>query len=185
MKTKLFGMTLAGLLTLAGVAILGFGPAAQAEGGGRSEAKLEGAWLNNVKIVTCPPAPHVVLATVESMTTFMRGGELIEGGAPPPPAVSRTAGHGIWERTGHHTFRAFFRHHSFDILGRLVRITEVRTNPRLIDGDNPETPEVVEPYYHSGEGTSVITNINPVDGTVINVIEGCNEATARPLLFED
>jgi hypothetical protein len=61
----------------------------------------------------------------------------------------------------------------------------VTTRPRLIDGDNPETPDVVEPYYLSGEGTSEVTNINPADGTVINVIEGCNEASSRPLLFED
>ena len=36
-----------------------------------------------------------------------------------------------------------------------------------------------------GPGTNTITNINPADGTVINVTEGCNEATCRPLLFED
>ena len=98
---------------------------------------------------------------------------------------SRSAGHGIWERTGHHTFRVFFRIHSFDNLGRLVSITEVTTNPRLIKGDDPETPDVVEPYYLSGEGTNRITNLNPDDGTVINVTEGCNEATSRPILFED
>lgn len=187
MKTRLFtrlpGMTLAGLLTLTGVGVLGFGPAAQAEGGG----KFEGTWLNEVKIVPCPPAPHAVIATLQSMTTYMRGGILIEGGSPsaPPPAVSRSAGHGIWERTGHHTFRVFFRSHSFDNLGRRVRITEVTTHPSLINGDNPETPDVLEPYYLSGDGTNKITNINPVDGTVINVTEGCNEATSRPVLFED
>ena len=96
MKTRLFtrlpGMTLAGLLTLTGVGVLGFGPEARAAGGG-----LEGTWLNEVKIVTCPPAPFAVIATVQSMTTYMRGGILVEGGGPatPPPAVSRSAGHGI------------------------------------------------------------------------------------------
>lgn len=142
---------------------------AQAEGGG-----LVGTWLNEVKIVTCPPAPHAVIATFQSMTTYIRGGILIEGGSPaaPPPAVSRSAGHGIWKRTSGHTFRVFFRFHSFDNLGRLVRITEVTTNPSLINGDL------------SGDGTNTITNLNPVDGTVINVIEGCNEATSRRFLFE-
>jgi hypothetical protein len=127
-----------------------------------------------------------VITTFQSLITYMRGGILIEGGSPPtpPPAVSRSAGHGIWERTGHHTFRVFFRSHSFDTLGRLVRITEVTTNPELIQGDNPETPDV-EPYYLSGDGTNKITNLNPVDGTVLNVTEGCNEATSRPLLFEN
>ena len=155
---------------------------ARAEGGG-----LEGAWLNTVKIVTCPPAPDAVIATFQTMTTYMRGGILIEGGGPatPPPAVSRSAGHGIWERTSRHSFRVFFRSHSFDNLGRLVRITEVTTHPNLIMGDNPETPDVLEPYYFSGDGTNKITNINPADGTVINVTQGCNKATSRPILFED
>ena len=154
---------------------------------GAKDSKFEGTWVNEVKIVTCPPAPPAVIASAQSMTTYMRGGILIEGGSPstPPPAVSRSAGQGIWERTSHHTFRVFFRFHSFDNLGRLVRITEVTTLPRLIQGDNPETPDVLEPYYLSGEGTNTITNIDPVDGTVINVTEGCNEATSRPILFED
>jgi len=152
---------------------------------GREHRTLEGTWLNEVKIVTCPPAPHAVIAAFQSMTTYMRGGTLLEGGAPPFPAVSRSAGHGIWERTRGHTFRVFFRFHSFDDLGRRVSIVEVTTHPSLIKGDNPETPDVLEPYYLSGEGTNRITNLNPVDGTVINVTEGCNEATSRPVLFED
>jgi hypothetical protein len=159
---------------------LGFGPEAQAEIAG-----IEGTWLSAVKIVSCDDS-DVVFATFQSMTTYMRGGTLIEGGAPPSPAVSRSAGHGIWERTGNHTFRAFFRFHSFDEFGRRVSIIEVTTHPRLIKGDNPETPDVIEPYYLSLEGgTNKITNLDPVDGTVVNVIEGCNEATQRPVLFED
>jgi hypothetical protein len=137
--------------------------------------------------VTCPPAPHAVIAAVQSMTTYMRGGVLIEGGGPatPPPAVSRSAGHGIWEHTGDRAFRIQFRAHSFDNLGRLVRIAEVTSFPHLVDGDNPATLDVIEPYYLSGDGTNRITNINPVDGSVISVTAGCNEATSRPLLFED
>jgi hypothetical protein len=181
--TQIPSMTLAVMLTLVVAPGLVFGPEVQAEGG----RGLEGTWLNAVKIVTCPPAPHVVIATFQSMTTYIRGGVLIEGGAPatPPPAVSRSAGHGIWERTGHHTFRVFFRSHSFDNLGRLVSITEVTTNPSLIKGDDPETPDIDEPYYLSGEGINRITNLDPVDGSVLNVTEGCNEATSRPILFAD
>lgn len=189
MKTRLFpwlpGVTLAGLLTLAGAGVLGFAPAAHEERGAKS---LEGTWINEVKAVTCPPAPPMVLARFQGMFTFMRGGTLIEGGGPSgaPPAVWRSAGHGIWKRTGRHRYRAFFRFHSFDDLGRLVRITEVTIHPRLIGGDNPETPDVVEPYYLRGEGgTNTITNINPDDGTVINVTKGCGELTSRPVLFDD
>ncbi|SRR6266545_3508429 len=182
--TRLPGMTLAVMLTLLVGQGLVFG---HDDREGWEHRTLEGTWLNEVKIVTCPPAPHAVLATFQSLTTYMRGGILVEGGGPatPPPAVSRSAGHGIWERTGRHTFRVFFRFHSFDNLGRLVRITEVTSHPSLIQGDNPETPDDVEPYYLSGEGTNKITNLNPDDGAVINVTEGCNEATSRPVLFED
>lgn len=83
MKTKLFrrisGVTLVGVLTLAGGTVLGFGPAAQEEGRGN----LEGTWLNEVKIVTCPPAPFAVIATLQSMHTIMRGGILLEAAAHP------------------------------------------------------------------------------------------------------
>ena len=181
--TRIFGMTIVGALTLAGGTALGFGSATEGEGRGT----LEGTWLNEVQIVTCAPAPFAVIATVQSMITFMRDGILIEGGGPPapPPAVSRSAGHGIWERTGRHTFLVFFRAHSFDNLGRLVRIAEVTSHPRLIQGDNPDTPDVVEAYYGSGDGTAKITNLNPVDGTVISVTESCNKAISTPFLFRD
>ena len=178
--TQIHGMTPAFLFTLVAAQGLVFGPAAQAESVG-----IEGTWLSAVKIVSCAD-PNVVFATFESMTTYMRGGTLNEGGAPPSPADSRSAGHGIWERTGGHTFRAFFRFHSFDEFGRRVSIVEVTTHPRLIQGDNPETPDVLEPYYLSSEGgTNKITNLNPDDGTVLNVVEGCNVGTQRPVLFED
>lgn len=54
---------------------------------------------------------------------------------------------------------------------------------RLVHGDNPETPDVVEPNYLRGTGTNRITNLNPADGTVINVTEGCNKSTSAPFLF--
>ena len=187
MKAKLFtrisGMAIAGMLTLAGATVHGFGPSTQHEGRGQ----LEGTWLNEVQIVTCAPAPFAVIASFQSMATYMRGGTLLEGGGPPapPPAVSRSAGHGIWERAGRHTFLQFFRFHSSDILGRRVRITEVTGRLRLIQGDNPETPDFVEPYYLRGNGTNKITNLNPVDGSVISVTEGCSQVTGAPFLFRN
>jgi hypothetical protein len=179
--TRLPGMTLAVMLTL----LVGQAPVfGHDDSAGREPRTLEGTWLSEVKVGPCPLPPNPM--TFQTMATYMRGGLLIEGGAPPFPAVSRSAGHGIWERTGRHTFRAFLRFHSFDNLGRRVRINEVTTHLNLIKGDNPETPDVLEPYYLSVEGTNTITNLNPNDGTVIlPVIEGCSEATSRPVLFED
>ena len=152
---------------------------AQAYGGDR----LEGTWINDVKIVACQ-SPQTVLAAFQSMTTYLRGGMVIEGGGPstPPPAVSRSAGHGIWERTDGHTIQVWFRSHAFDSLGRLVRISEVSSTPTLVMGDNPATVEV-EPYHLAGWGTNRITNIDGATGAVTSVVQGCNYASSRPVLF--
>ena len=181
--TRVSGTTLAGLLGLAGVGTLTFGPRTQADG---DHGRFEGTWVNDVKIVACPPAPPIVFASFQSMITHVPGGTMVESGSPggPPPAVSRSSGHGIWQRTGHHSFVEFFRFHGFDAMGRLVSISEVTSRPRLIHGDNPDTP-AVEPYYLKGEGTNRITNLNPADGSVINVTEGCNQSTSAPMLFQD
>ena len=147
------------------------------------EHGIEGTWINEVSIVNCAN-PQIVFARFTSMTTYFQGGTLIEGGGPaaPPPAVSRSAGHGVWERTSHYAYQAVFRSHSLDALGRLVRITEVTTAPALTLGDNPATA-VVEPYYLSGAGTNKITNIDPVTGAVTGVTEGCNYATSWPMFI--
>ena len=147
------------------------------------EHGIEGTWINEISIVNCAN-PQIVFARFTSMTTYLKGGTLIEGGGPaaPPPAVSRSAGHGVWERTGHYEYQAVFRSHSFDALGRLVRITEVATAPTLMLGDNQATPNV-EPYYLSGSGTNRVTNVDPVTGTVTGVTDGCNYATSSPMLI--
>ncbi len=95
----------------------------------------------------------------------------------------RSAGFGIWKKKSAHRIVQFFRLHSFDGLGRLVSITEVTSRTTLVDGDNPDTPNL-EPYYLKGTGTNRITNLNPADGSVINVTEGCNESTSAPVLFQ-
>jgi hypothetical protein len=146
--------------------------------------KIEGTWINDVKIVSCA-SPQTVLAAFPSMTTYLRGGVLIEGGGPggPPPAVWRSAGHGVWASTGRHTFQGSFRSHFFDSLGRLVRITEVNSNVTLTQGDDPNTA-AVEPYYLAGWGTNKITNLDPASGAVLSIVPGCNYATSRPMLLD-
>lgn len=166
--------------SIASTVLLALQPQAHARGNDR----IEGTWVNTVRIVACA-APQTVLATFQSMTTYHRDGTLIEGGGPatPPPGISRSAGHGIWERTGRHSIQATFRSHTFDGLGRLVRITEVTTTPTLTEGDDPTTT-VVEPYHLAGWGTNKITNFDPVSGAVLGVAAGCNYATSRPVLFD-
>lgn len=160
--------------------LLSLQPQAHADGFPR----IEGTWINTVKIVSCA-SPQTVLAAFPSMTTYHRDGTLVEGGgaAPPPPGVSRSAGHGIWERTGRHSIQAQFRFHTLDSLGRIVRITEVTSAPTLNRGDDPTTT-AVEPYHLAGWGTNRITNVDPVSGAIVGVTEGCNYATSRPMLFD-
>lgn len=152
---------------------------AQASGGDR----IEGTWINDVHIVLCD-APQVVLARFQSMTSYLRGGVLIEGGSPstPPPAVSRSAGHGVWTRMSEQSIRAEVRSHFFDGSGRLVRVTEVRTEPALVPGDDPSTPDVVEPYTLRGWGTNTITVLDGATGQMLAQTRGCNYAVSRPML---
>ena len=56
---------------------------------------------------------------------------------------------------------------------KLISIRSHTSNPSLINGEL------------TGTGTNKITNLNPVDGSVLNVIEGCNEATSRRVSFDD
>ena len=184
-RAQISGLTVAVLFALTATQGLMFGPKVSAESG----RDLEGVWLNKVKIVDCLTRT-IVFDEFESMITYMHGGTLIEGGAPPSsgrpgdPVVSHDAGHGIWEPMGNRTFRVFFRSHGFNSDGRLVIILEVTTYPKLISGDNPNTSEV-EPYYLSGEGSNRIQILDPDTGGVIAVTEGCNEATSQPILFVD
>jgi hypothetical protein len=167
---------------VAGVVILCAAPVARADD---HTGAFVGTWLNDVKIVACAPAPPIVFLTFQSMLTLTSDGTMVEDGSPggPPPGVWRSAGLGIWKKKSAHRIVQFFRFHSFDGLGRLVSISEVTSRPTLVDGDNPDTPNV-EPYYLKGTGTNRITNLNPADGSVINVIEGCNESTSAPVLFQ-
>lgn len=166
--------------SIAWTLLLALSPQAQASG----DKRIEGTWINTVKIVSCA-SPQTVLAAFQSMTTYHRDGALIEGGGPatPPPGLWRSAGHGSWERTGRHSIQATFRSHTFDGLGRLVRINEVTSTPTLTQGDDPTTT-VVEPYHLAGWGTNKITTVDPVSGAVVSVTEGCNYATSRPVLSD-
>ena len=185
--TRIPGMTLAILLTLRIMHGLVCSPEARAE----ESRDLEGSWINTVKVYLktspegepCPPAPSNVIP-FESMSTYMYGGTLIAGGSGPVPGGSVSTSHGIWEHAGHRTFRAFFRQHHFNSAGRRIMIVEVTSYSSLINGDNPDTPEV-EPYYLSANGSNMVTNLDPATGEVINVIARCNETTSRPIVFED
>ena len=172
--TRLSSMTLVGLLTLTGVGVLGFRPAAQAEGGG----KLEGTWLIEATRLDCAtgdtlPGPGT---SFPALHTYMRGGMMLDNGAGslPPPAVTRSTAHGIWEHTGGQTFRVFFRFFNFNAAGVHVSTNEVTVERSLIQGKHAETDEII------GVGTAKL--FDPA-GNLLRV--GCNKDKGRRVVFEE
>jgi hypothetical protein len=178
MKTRLFtripGMTLAGLLMLTGIGVLGFGAAAHADGGG----KLEGNWLMETTLVNCATGDPLPIPgnPFPALHTYMRGGTVLDSGASPPraPGGTRSAAHGIWERTGAQTFRERFHSFSFDAAGVHVSTAEVTFERRLIQGNHAEPDEII------GTGTGKF--FTP---TGVLVGEACAKDRARRDAFED
>ena len=175
--TQLSRMTLVGILTLTGVGVLGFRPAAHAVGGG----KLEGTWLMEVTIVNCTTGAPLPIPgnPFPALHTYMRNGMMLRTGAPPPPAPPSTAvalstAHGIWEHTGGQTFRERFRFFSFNAAGVHVSTSEITVERSLIQGNNAETDEII------GAGTGKF--FTP---TGMLVGEGCTEDRGRRVAFEE
>src|SRR4030095_2812711 len=79
--------------------------AGEANDQSRSQAKrLEGTWVTQVTIRDCHTGAPV--REFPALNTFAKGGTLIDTTSAVGPAL-RTPGHGVWEKTGAHRFRAF------------------------------------------------------------------------------
>ena len=169
--TRLPGMTLAVMLMLVGAQGLGGGPEAQAGDRG----KLEGTWLIETTRVNCDTR-EPLSAPFPSVHTYLRGGTVLDIGAAPPidPVVTRSAAHGIWERTGDQTFRERFHGFSFNAAGVHVLTVEVTFERSLIQGKHAETDEII------GIGTGKF--FTP---TGVLVGEGCAEDRGRRFMFEE
>jgi hypothetical protein len=169
---------------------------------GRGSFDPEGTWINTVLAwprgsadAACG-APPPTANRFESLTTFFPGGELIEGGGPSagPPnvaaSVSRSAGHGLWERMGRKSILQTFRQHYFNAAGIMVRVNVVQNVAEFRWGDDPSTA-AVEPYYLFGRGTNVITNVLPngtplPEGSALQTrVPGCNQSSSRPYVLEE
>lgn len=77
--------------------------AADAQSGSQSR-RLEGTWATQVTIRDCHT--DVPLREFPALNTFARGGTLIDTTTATGPAL-RSPGHGLWEQTGSHRFRAY------------------------------------------------------------------------------
>ena len=129
---------------------------------------LEGTWITQVTLVDCQTHREVAAPFV-SMGTFARGGTFIETTSSPLffPA-QRGPGHGIWIRTGHHSYKASSMA-LITLNGTLVRI---QTIVQTIEMKSPD--EIVT--------TSATVQFANPDGTPISSPPGC--ATAVHTRFE-
>jgi hypothetical protein len=169
--TRLPGMTLAVMLMLVGAQGLEGGPEAQAGDRG----KLEGTWLIETTRVNCDTR-EPLLAPFPSVHTYLRGGTVLDIGAAPPldPVVTRSAAHGIWERTGDRTFCECFHSFSFNAAAMHVLTVEVTFTRSLLQGKHAETDEII------GIGTGKF--FTPA-GVLVG--EGCAEDRGRRFMFEE
>jgi hypothetical protein len=171
--TPLAGMTLAVLLALTVGQALVVGPEARAAGG-----TLEGNWLMESTLMNCATGDPLPIPgnPFPALHTYMRGGTVLDSGASPPraPGGTRSAAHGIWERTGAQTFRERFHSFSFDAAGVHVSTAEVTFERRLIQGNHAEPDEII------GTGTGKF--FTP---TGVLVGEACAKDRARRDAFED
>lgn len=72
--------------------------------GSTSQARrLEGTWFTSVTIRDCQSGAE--LRTFPALNTFAHGGTLTDTTTAVSPAL-RSPGHGFWDKTGRHTFRA-------------------------------------------------------------------------------
>lgn len=108
--------------------------AGEPDGQSRSQAKrLEGTWFTQVTIRDCDTGAPV--REFPALNTFAQGGTLIDTTTAAGPAL-RSPGHGVWDKTGGHRFRAYS-------LAFLFNPTNVWTGTQTISqdiqiGDNPD-----------------------------------------------
>jgi hypothetical protein len=128
---------------------------------GSQEKHLVGTWFTQVTIRDCHTGTPI--REFPALNTFARGGTLIDTTAAIGPAL-RSPGHGVWEKTSGHKFRAYS-------LAFLFNPANVSTGTQSITqaiqiGDNPD------------EFTSTASSqIFDTGGNVLNTL--CSSTVAR------
>lgn len=100
-------------------------------------AQLQGAWTTQVTVRNCVSG-DVLLGPFAGMSTFHQGGTQSETAAGTP-TVRRGPGHGLWYRTGKHSFASKFVFQRFDLNGFLIGTQEVRATQEVAEGSMQAT----------------------------------------------
>jgi hypothetical protein len=95
-------------------------------------AHLQGAWTTQVTVRNCVTG-DVLIGPFAGMSTFHQGGTQSETAAGTP-TVRRGPGHGLWNRTGKHSFDSKFVFQRFDLNGFLIGTQEVRATQEVAEG---------------------------------------------------
>jgi hypothetical protein len=126
--------------------------------------KLEGTWLTQVTIRNCQTGDPI--RSVQSLTTYVRGGTLLETSNAVSSAL-RSTGQGVWRHKGGRRYAATFMIFRFNPDGSFAGTARITQNIKLSRG---------------GDELNVTTTLEVLDanGTVIATV--C--ATATGTRFE-
>jgi hypothetical protein len=100
-------------------------------------AHLQGAWATQVTVRNCVSG-DALIGPFAGMSTFHQGGTQSETAAGTPTA-RRGPGHGMWHRTGKHSFTSKFVFQRFDLNGFLIGTQEVRASQEVAEGSMQAT----------------------------------------------
>jgi hypothetical protein len=137
MNLKIKGAMLAAMATAMAVAMSCGAVAGDARKGGEYTAHLQGAWTTQVTVRNCVSG-DVLLGPFAGMSSFHQGGTQSETAAGTP-TVRRGPGHGVWHRTGKHSFASKFVFQRFDLNGFLIGTQEVRATQEVAEGSTQAT----------------------------------------------
>ena len=131
---------------------------------------LEGSWAMTVTAVSPPGLPPL-----NSLVTFMRGGEVIESrrgylAVSPFGPILETAGHGAWLRAGHGEFAATFT----------FLVQAAPNNPVFVSGEPLGTDQIHLRLELGPGGTfsgTFVSQARDANGTVVFSASGTVEGT--------
>jgi len=102
-------------------------------------ANLQGTWTTQVTVRNCVSG-DVLIGPFAGMSTFHQGGTQSETAAGTP-TVHRGPSHGLWYRTGKHSFASKFVFQRFDLNGFLIGTQEVRATQEVAEGSLQATAD--------------------------------------------
>ncbi len=114
--------------------------------------KLEGTWRVQVTLRNCQSGAE--LRTFPAMLTFAEGGTLTGTTTAFPPAL-RGSDHGVWNRTGGHSYRALSEAFLFNPAGAWVSRQRITQEIQLARGGDIFTSDATVEFFDTlGNTTS-------------------------------